>query len=208
MDAWPGAKRPLFSDDHFRVTGNPYRTAVAKSNPQEAKRPSSLRVILHNDRYRGFLISGKTKKVRSADNGRKLVRPRAQSEWVMQGVPEQRIVSDELCDTWVQNGRWNVPGGRVELPTPAFSGPRSTGELPRHRKNSKIVAARSCDVEGQSARAAVPVESVGMMSSYFRDSSNSRIQSFFLSTSRGLVPSAGPTIPSFSMMSISRAARP
>jgi hypothetical protein len=25
-----------------------------------------------------------------------------------------------------------VPGGRVELPTPAFSGPRSTGELPRH----------------------------------------------------------------------------
>jgi hypothetical protein len=26
-----------------------------------------------------------------------------------------------------------VPGGRVELPTPAFSGPRSTGELPRHR---------------------------------------------------------------------------
>src|SRR5215472_7979564 len=29
-----------------------------------------------------------------------------------------------------------VPRGRVELPTPAFSGPRSTGELPRHR-NSK-----------------------------------------------------------------------
>ena len=26
-----------------------------------------------------------------------------------------------------------VPGGRIELPTPAFSGPRSTGELPRHR---------------------------------------------------------------------------
>jgi hypothetical protein len=25
-----------------------------------------------------------------------------------------------------------VAGGRVELPTPAFSGPRSTGELPRH----------------------------------------------------------------------------
>ena len=28
-----------------------------------------------------------------------------------------------------------VPGGRVELPTPAFSGPRSTGELPRHRSD-------------------------------------------------------------------------
>ena len=32
-----------------------------------------------------------------------------------------------------------VPGGRVELPTPAFSGPRSTGELPRHRSSEKIV---------------------------------------------------------------------
>jgi hypothetical protein len=35
-----------------------------------------------------------------------------------------------------------VPGGRVELPTPAFSGPRSTGELPRHRSSEKIVRAR------------------------------------------------------------------
>src|SRR6266700_1015506 len=34
-----------------------------------------------------------------------------------------------------------VPGGRVELPTPAFSGPRSTGELPRHRWNQRIVRA-------------------------------------------------------------------
>ena len=40
-----------------------------------------------------------------------------------------------------------VPGGRVELPTPAFSGPRSTGELPRHRRNPKIVAAHAYDVE-------------------------------------------------------------
>src|SRR5271170_635182 len=31
-----------------------------------------------------------------------------------------------------------VPRGRVELPTPAFSGPRSTGELPRHRYNQRF----------------------------------------------------------------------
>ena len=36
-----------------------------------------------------------------------------------------------------------VPGGRVELPTPAFSGPRSTGELPRHLCSQKIVRALS-----------------------------------------------------------------
>ena len=60
--------------------------------------------------------------------------------------------------TLVASGEWNlcwavipairmVPGGRVELPTPAFSGPRSTGELPRHRGNSKIVAGNGNDVE-------------------------------------------------------------
>jgi hypothetical protein len=31
-----------------------------------------------------------------------------------------------------------VPRGRIELPTPAFSGPRSTGELPRHRNNQRF----------------------------------------------------------------------
>ena len=35
--------------------------------------------------------------------------------------------------------RWEmVPRGGVELPTPAFSGPRSTGELPRHRHNTRF----------------------------------------------------------------------
>jgi hypothetical protein len=48
----------------------------------------------------------------------------------------------------------------------------------------------------------------GLKRSYFADSSNSRIQSFFFSTSRGREPSGGPTIPSFSIKSISRAARP
>src|SRR5271168_3531892 len=31
-----------------------------------------------------------------------------------------------------------VPRGRIELPTPAFSGPRSTGELPRHRGEQRF----------------------------------------------------------------------
>jgi hypothetical protein len=40
------------------------------------------------------------------------------------------------------------------------------------------------------------------------DSSNSFIQFRFFKTSRGFVPSGGPTMPSFSMRSIKRAARP
>jgi hypothetical protein len=45
-----------------------------------------------------------------------------------------------------------VPGGRVELPTPAFSGPRSTGELPRHRSSQKIVRAREHRSKGLKKR--------------------------------------------------------
>jgi hypothetical protein len=43
---------------------------------------------------------------------------------------------------------------------------------------------------------------------YFIESSNSFIQPFAFSTSRGFAPSGGPTIPSFSIRSIKRAARP
>ena len=35
-----------------------------------------------------------------------------------------------------------VPGGRIELPTPAFSGPRSTNELPRHRRRPRFYGER------------------------------------------------------------------
>ena len=35
-------------------------------------------------------------------------------------------------------GSGMVPRGRIELPTPAFSGPRSTDELPRHGDNQRF----------------------------------------------------------------------
>jgi site-specific DNA recombinase len=60
--------------------------------------PSSLRVILRNDRYRGLVIWAKTRKIRSADTGRKVYRHRPKSERVMREVPGQRIISDELWE--------------------------------------------------------------------------------------------------------------
>ena len=42
-----------------------------------------------------------------------------------------------------------VPGGRVELPTPAFSGPRSTGELPRHGADKRFYEAGRQDSRGR-----------------------------------------------------------
>ncbi len=113
-----------------------------------------------------------------------------------------------------------VPGARIELATPAFSGRRSTNELPWH------VVFRNC--MGCSAIVSIRAGKAGLelrqrlrnpreeqfsaycarSSDHCADSSNSFIQVFPLSTSRGRVPSGGPTMPSFSMMSIKWAARP
>jgi hypothetical protein len=56
----------------------------------------------------------------------------------------QKITLKPMCRTYVATGVWDwlgvmgsaaamvVPGARIELATPAFSGRRSTSELPRH----------------------------------------------------------------------------
>jgi hypothetical protein len=115
-----------------------------------------------------------------------------------------------------------VPRGRIELPTPAFSGPRSTGELPRHSGMpidfTEIAAHFKAGIQSGHRDVEFTEKSQGhakhkvqyriLAQYYFMLSSNSRIQSFFFSTSRGFEPSGGPTIPSFSIRSIRRAARP
>jgi site-specific DNA recombinase len=73
------------------VSPQPQRGRISRSWS-----PSSIRVILHNDRYRGVVIWGKTRKVRSPKSGRRLKRSRPETEWVKIESPEQRIVSDDL----------------------------------------------------------------------------------------------------------------
>ena len=58
--------------------------------------PSSLRVILHNERYRGVVTWGKTRKERSPITGKRVKRNRNRCEWVNIEIPEQRIISEEL----------------------------------------------------------------------------------------------------------------
>jgi|SRR5882762_7899716 len=67
--------------------------------------PSSVRHILRNERYRGVVIWGKTRKVRSP-KGTRIYQRRPPSEWRRFEIPEQRIVSDEL---------WNLTRGRIEI---------------------------------------------------------------------------------------------
>jgi hypothetical protein len=57
--------------------------------------PSSVRHILHNERYRGVIFWGKMQKVRS-ESGKRINRRKPKSEWRRKEIPAQRIISDEL----------------------------------------------------------------------------------------------------------------
>jgi site-specific DNA recombinase len=60
--------------------------------------PSSVQHILHNERYRGVVIWGKTQKVRSQETGKRIYRRKPADEWRRREIPEQRIVSEDLWD--------------------------------------------------------------------------------------------------------------
>ena len=58
---------------------------------------SSVRHILLNPRYTGKTTWNTRRKVRVPGTGKRVFRPRPQSEWVTRETPELRIVSDELA---------------------------------------------------------------------------------------------------------------
>jgi site-specific DNA recombinase len=74
--------------------------------------PSSVRHILHNERYRGLVIWGKTYKVRSHETGKRIYRRKPKSEWRRKEIPAQRIVSDEL---------WNAVRARMTVVNELYS---------------------------------------------------------------------------------------
>lgn len=73
---------------------------VRSPRPREGRQqswcPSSIRVVLHNERYRGMVTWAKTKKIRNPQSGKRVKRERPESEWVRVEMPEQRIVSEKL----------------------------------------------------------------------------------------------------------------
>jgi hypothetical protein len=64
----------------------------------------------------------------------------------------QKITLTPEGRSYVASGTWNVlgvnpwmvPGARIELATPAFSGRRSTNELPRLFNNLRVVRSGWC----------------------------------------------------------------
>ena len=74
---------------------------IASPQPQKGRIsrswcPASIQHILHNERYRGVMIWGKTVKVRSQETGKRIYRRKPESEWRRIEIPEQRIVSEHL----------------------------------------------------------------------------------------------------------------
>jgi site-specific DNA recombinase len=69
---------------------------LPRAGREQSWAPSSIRVILRNQRYRGVVVWAKTKKTRNPQTGRRIQRKRPQSEWVRVEMPEQRIVPDKL----------------------------------------------------------------------------------------------------------------
>jgi site-specific DNA recombinase len=63
---------------------------------QQSWAPSSVRHVLQNERYRGIVTYGRTKKIRNPATGKRVYKHQPAAAWIRVESPEQRIVSDEL----------------------------------------------------------------------------------------------------------------
>jgi site-specific DNA recombinase len=91
---------------------------------QQSWAPSSVRHILGNQRYRGVVHYGMTKKLRDPRTGKRIYRRKPQSEWIEVATPSQRIVSDEL---------WNAVRSRLAFVLRAYGDAGKKAGLLRSR---------------------------------------------------------------------------
>src|SRR6516225_1702858 len=77
------------------------RTAAYQSRGHRRLSPDPRRGrlgILNNPAYVGRVVWNRSQKVRDPDTGKRLMRPRPESEWPWVEQPEPRIVPDELWE--------------------------------------------------------------------------------------------------------------
>jgi len=60
--------------------------------------PSTIKQITNNELYRGWRVWNRTQNTFDETEGKDSKRHRPESEWVRMGVPELRIISDELWE--------------------------------------------------------------------------------------------------------------
>lgn len=92
------------------------------SRIQRSWAPTAIRQILLNERYVGHPVWNKKRKVRNPATGRRVHRPRPESEWIRTEAPELRIVSDEL---------WQDVRNRFELVRSQFGNKSRAGLFTR-----------------------------------------------------------------------------
>jgi site-specific DNA recombinase len=103
------------------------RSPQPRAGRQQSWAPSSVRVILRNERYHGIVTWGRTRKMRNPANGRRISRRKPESEWIKIAVPEQQIVDDKL---------WTRVQGHLEYVNRVFGDRGRKGGLLRSRAAS------------------------------------------------------------------------
>jgi len=83
----------------------------ARNRLRQAWSRYTIREMLFNQKYRGVIVWGRTKKMRNPENGKKVSKARPDSEWKTVEAPELRIVPEELWRlAHEQNARVNQLG--------------------------------------------------------------------------------------------------
>lgn len=96
----------------------------ASGRVQQSWCPSSIRVILRNERYRGIVVFGKTRKVKNPMTKKRIQRPNSEADMIRKEFPEQRIVSDAL---------WNKTKARMKQVEAIYGAQGRKGGLSRAR---------------------------------------------------------------------------
>jgi site-specific DNA recombinase len=110
-------ERYATGDSMKRIAMDLNGEGIASPQPRKGRSqswcPSSIHHILHNERYRGMVIWGKTFKLRSQETRKRIYKRKAESEWCRTDVPGQRIVSDKL---------WNAVRERMKTVGQVYGG--------------------------------------------------------------------------------------
>ena len=132
-----------------RVPAPTPRGVRAKEGAAPSWAPTSLREMLRNDLYRGRLVYNRSRWVRQR-NGKRKRFDRPREEWIVQDVPELRIVSEERMERGTGDDR--APrAGRMGPP-----------RLPARGANRRsAICSRACCAAASAASRSAPPEGAG-----------------------------------------------
>jgi DNA invertase Pin-like site-specific DNA recombinase len=80
--------------------------------------PAALSVMLRNQRYKGTVVWNKKRNIRHPETGRRIYRPRPESEWLRREEPALTIITPALWDrvqqrlTFLRSSHGQAAGGR------------------------------------------------------------------------------------------------